>query len=90
MKNKLQYVYSISVFLGVLLSSYLMMNQNDNSRLPLQSLGGPGPTTQEAAVVDPVVNQLFEFEEALSNQYNEESPTPLPKRKPTESIPSDL
>lgn len=65
MKNKLQYAYSISVFVGVLLTAYLMMNQEGNARIPGRSFQS---TTfrAEAQVLDPAVSQLLEMEEALS------------------------
>ncbi|MCB0405217.1 MAG: hypothetical protein KDD51_10565 [Bdellovibrionales bacterium] len=86
MRGKLQYLYSISVFVGVLLSSYMMMNHDGNSRLPLLIFQGTedGQAAQ-ASVVDPSVDQLFEFEEALSNQVLEDKP----QREPTTKQPSN-
>ena len=72
MRNKLQYVYSITVFVGVLLSSYMMMERDQNNRSPLQIMQS-NPQNVRATVVDPVVNQLFEFEESLSNQFSDDS-----------------
>ncbi|MEZ4750753.1 MAG: hypothetical protein R3B54_09045 [Bdellovibrionota bacterium] len=85
MRGKLQYIYSIGVFVGVLLSSYMMMNHDGNSRLPLLIFQGTqdGRPTQ-ASVVDPSVDQLFEFEEALSNQVLDEKP----QREPTTKQPT--
>ena len=82
MKTRLQYAYSITIFIGVLASSYLMMNQDSSRGLPQQLLQGSS-MTKEATMMDPVVNQLFEFEEALSKQYKDEESQP--KRIPTKS-----
>ncbi len=85
MKNRLQYAYSILVFIGVLLSAYLMLEREKNDRLPLQALS-PNPQLKEATVMDPVVNQLFEFEEALTTEYAK----PVPDRKLSEENPPFL
>ena len=77
MKNKLQYAYSITVFAGVLVTAYLMMNREGNVRMPVRTLQGPSLRT-EALVLDPAVNQLFEIEDALSK---------LPQDKPITSTP---
>ena len=82
MKNKLQYVYSISVFIGVLFTSYLMMNQDGNARTPLRSVQGPGLRT-EALALDPAVNQLFEMENAISKLRKE-------KQETLKRVPSDM
>jgi hypothetical protein len=63
LKSKLQYLYSISVFAGVLLTAYFMMNGAGNSRLPLQALRG-NPLRTDAAI-DPAVQQLIQMEQEL-------------------------
>lgn len=72
MKNRLQYVYTILVFLGVLTTSYLMMNKEGNARIPLRIYQGPYFRT-EAAMMDPAVNQLFEMESALTKARQEKT-----------------
>ena len=64
MKNKLQYAYSILVFLGVLVASYLMMDREGVARMPIRVYQGPYFRT-EAITVDPALNQLLEMERAL-------------------------
>lgn len=83
MRNKLQYAYSISVFLGVLMTSYLMMDRDGNSKSPLRAVQTPSLRT-EAMPLDPAVNQLFEMEDAIS-KLRRDRPEPATKR-----VPSDL
>ena len=64
MKNKLQYAYTISVFMGVLLTAYMMMNHGFNLHVPNRNFQGGG-FRAEAQVVDPAVSQLLEMESAL-------------------------
>lgn len=64
MRSKLQYIYSISVFLGVLVTSYLMMNKEGSSRVPLQAIQN-GTQRVEATTADPAVQSLIEIENAL-------------------------
>lgn len=63
MKNRLQYCYSITVFLGALVTAYLMMNNDLNARSPFR------PATQTQLImeagVDPALNSLFEIEKGL-------------------------
>ncbi len=65
MKNKLQYAYTISVFMGVLLTAYMMMNQGTTLRVPNRNFQSGG-FRAEAQVVDPAVSQLLEMENALA------------------------
>jgi hypothetical protein len=65
MRNKLQYVYSIAVFFGVLVTTYLMMSKDPSSRTPYQSMSSPSSRI-EASMVDPAVTSLFEAEDALT------------------------
>lgn len=64
MKNKLQYAYSITVFLGVLITAYMMMNK-ENTRVPLRAVQTPSSMRSEASV-DSGVGQLFQMEDELS------------------------
>lgn len=64
MKNKLQYAYSITVFIGVLFTAYLMMNK-DGTVAPLRAVSGPMYRT-EAGSLDPAVNELFQMEDQLA------------------------
>ncbi len=70
MKNKLQYVYSILVFFGALVTSYLMMDREGNARIPLRIYQGPY-FRSEAVVVDPALNRLMEMENELRNMRKE-------------------
>lgn len=78
MKNKLQYAYSISVFIGVLITTYLMMNKEGNARVPLRAVQAPPTLRSEASVVDSAVSQLFQVEDQLSRLPGEKSQSPTP------------
>ena len=80
LRNRLQYLYSISVFFGVLVTAYLMMNNEGNAVLPARSVQAP-TYRSEATIVDPAVNQLFEMEDALSKLPGEKAED---ARTPTE------
>jgi len=67
MKNKLQYVYTITVFIGVLFTAYLMMNTDTNARIPFRTVE-TAPLRTDAQVLDPGLNQLFEMENALNRR----------------------
>lgn len=82
MKNKLQYAYSITVFCGVLVSAYLMMNKEGNARIPLRAVQAPAAMRMEAAAVDPGVSQLFQMEDQLSK-------LPVEKKRLPSELPSD-
>ncbi len=73
MKNKLQYAYTISVFMGVLLTAYMMMNQGTSLRVPNRNFQSGG-FRAEAQVVDPAVSQLLEMENALAKVPSENRP----------------
>jgi len=74
MKNKLQYAYSITVFIGVLITTYLMMNKEGNTREPLRAVQAPASMLRsEAGLVNSGVSQLFEMGDQLSR---------LPAEKP--------
>lgn len=77
MKNKLQYAYSITVFIGVLITTYLMMNKEGNARVPLRAVQAPASTLRsEAGLVDSGVSQLFEMEDQLSRLPAQKAPRP--------------
>ena len=83
MKNKLQYAYSITIFFGVLVTAYLMMNREGNARMPVRSLQGPALRT-DALVLDPAVNQLFEMEDQLSKLPQDKATVSPQKRSPSD------
>ncbi len=86
MRNKLQYAYSITVFVGVLLTAYLMMNRDGNAHIPFRSFEAPATLRTEAQVLDPGLNQLFETETALTRN---KSVVPAKKRAISDSDPDD-
>lgn len=73
MKNTLQYAYTITVFIGVLFTAYLMMNREGNARIPLRAFENSGLRSE--AAVDPGVNQLFEMEDAFNKLPKEKRPS---------------
>ncbi len=83
MKNKLQYAYTISVFMGVLLTAYMMMNQGATLTSPNRNFQNSS-FRAEAQAVDPAINQLLEMENALAKVPKEKAkedrlPTGQPK-----------
>lgn len=70
MKNRLQYIYSISVFIGVFISAYLMIDGANMRQYSPRDVQGP-VFRQEAAASDPALNQLFQMEEALAQLKKE-------------------
>lgn len=87
LRNRLQYLYSIVVFVGVLVTAYLMMN-SENQREPLlRAFQATSPVYRpEAATLDPGLNQLFEMEQVLSKMRKER--TEEQKRLPTQALPT--
>jgi hypothetical protein len=82
MRNRLQYIYSITVFLGALITAYLMMDNDLKAQAPYRTVKAPSLTTE--ASVDPALGSLFEVEKGLGN-INER---PFEKRRnPTQIIP---
>jgi hypothetical protein len=84
MKTKLQYAYTIGVFFGVLVTAYLMMNREGNSRGPLNAFSNPA-LRSEATLVDPAVTQLFEMEKALTKKEKADEQ----RRVPTNAKPHE-
>lgn len=83
LRTTLQYVYSISVFFGVLVSSYLMMSKDESADRVARQV--QQPLRSEASSLDPAVSQLFEMEDAISKLPKEkEKPTPR-ARVPSEA-----
>jgi hypothetical protein len=82
MRNKLQYAYTITVLVGVLMTAYLMMNQDGNARIPVRSFQSPATLRTEAQVMDPGLNQLFEMENALTRRKGVVAPK---KRVPSDT-----
>ena len=84
MKNKLQYAYSITVFIGVLVTTYLMMNKEGSTRVPLRAVQAPVSTLRsEAGLVDSGVSQLFEMQDQLSRLPAQRSPVPKSNKELT-------
>lgn len=64
-RNKLQYFYSIVVFLGVLSTAYLMMEREGGARRPIGMLQPPNGFRLDAGVGDEALARLIEVEKAL-------------------------
>lgn len=84
MKNKLQYAYSISVFVGVLLTAYMMMNQGSGPLGPNRNFQN-GSYRSEAQAGDPAVSKLLEMENALAKV-----PSSKPREKDDSRVPSEV
>jgi len=84
MKNKLQYAYSISVFVGVLLTAYMMMNQGAGPLAPNRNFQQNGAFRSEAQAVDPAVSRLLEMENALAKVPKDKPKSPQEERAPSE------
>lgn len=84
MKNKLQYAYSISIFVGVLLTAYMMMNQGSGPLGPNRNFQN-GSYRSEAQAGDPAVGKLLEMENALAKV-----PASKPRDKEDARSPSDV
>lgn len=67
MRYRLQYLYSIVVFFGVLACSYFMVSRETTPGIPFRTIEAP-PMRAEASPLDPGVNQLFEAERAIKKQ----------------------
>lgn len=81
MKSTLQYAYSISVLVGVLVTAYLMMSRTDNIGLPFRS---QTPSFKmEAQVSDPAVSRLLEMESTFNELSRRE-------KKPDRRNPADI
>lgn len=83
MKNRLQYLYSISVFIGVLCTAYLMMSSEGNKFTSNRTVQGPYLRTE--AGIDPALSSLFEVEEVLESLPQED--LKAQKRVPTQATP---
>ena len=85
MKNRLQYLYTITVFVGVLITAYMMINSEGSSHLPLRAMDTPNPTFRSEATVDPALQELFQMEAALGqikkdkNISEKRMPSQVPK-----------
>ena len=84
MRNKLQYSYSIAVFVGVLLTSYAMMSKEERSARPDAIVGAP-VLRSDASTLDPAVAQLVEIEKAIARFRREES-VRAPARRRTQTV----
>ena len=66
MRYGLQYLYTISVFIGVLVTAYLMMN-NENTAVASGRVTPPPIALNDVAGIDPTVKQLIEMQFALNS-----------------------
>jgi hypothetical protein len=84
MRNKLQYSYSIAVFVGVLLTSYAMMSKEERAARPDAMVGSP-VLRSDASTVDPAVAQLMEIESAIARYRKEDGAVRAPARRRTQT-----
>ncbi len=82
MRNRLQYLYSISVFLGVLVTAYLMMDNSFNARIPYRPINSPQLVME--ANLNPGLDSLFEVEKGLGKM---DEGKPKQKRIPSHMNP---
>lgn len=81
MRSKLQYLYSISVFLGVLVTSYLMMSKDESARVPFQAMQNQNQRLDASS--DPAVQSLMDIQNAL-RAFPRTTPAPgVDKRAPS-------
>lgn len=85
MRNKLQYSYSIAVFVGVLLTSYAMMSKEERAARPDAMVGAP-VLRSDASTVDPAVAQLMEIQSAIARYRKEDGATRSPARRRTQTV----
>ena len=64
MRNRLQYLYSVAVLMGVIVTSYLTMSQDGSTRLQLS--GQNGAYRVDAGLVDAPVNELMQLGKDLN------------------------
>lgn len=82
MRGKLQYAYTISVFFGVLVTSYLMMERDKSDSIPGQTISSPA-LRSEASAFDPAVEQLMQMEDAIT-KLRRDRPDSSKKRAPSD------
>lgn len=71
-KNKLQYAYTVSVFLGVFFTAYLMMSQegfSDGNR----AQNTVAEFRMNAVAIDPAIIQLIEMQKTLTRLQKDKS-----------------
>lgn len=85
MRNKLQYSYSIAVFVGVLLTSYAMMSKEERGARPDAMVGAP-ILRSDASAVDPALLQLMEVETAIARYRREDGAVRSPARRRTQTV----
>lgn len=83
MRNRLQYLYSMTVFLGAFITAYLMMDRDLKSRVPYRSVQTPSFIAE--ASVDSALGSLFEIEKGLGTLNQTDKPQ---KRVPSQMPPS--
>lgn len=64
MRNRLQYLYSISVLVGVLITAFFMMDQNGNTYVRMQATQ-ESSYRSEASAGDSALSGLFAIESEL-------------------------
>ena len=79
-RNKLQYFYSISVFIGVLSTAYLMMERQGSVRFPFDSIQSSGSFRLEAGVGDDALARLIEVENEITTLKDSDNKSRDPKR----------
>ena len=79
MRNRLQYLYSISIFLGAFVTAYLMMDRDLKSRVPYRVVQAPAMVSE--ANIDPALGSLFEVEKGLDKLNQSEN---VKKRIPSQ------
>lgn len=86
MRSRLQYFYSIAVFIGVLGTAYLMIHRDTNSRVPLRALQDGYNFRSEAEMsVPPSMKALFQTGDELSDLKEEKKPESIDSRLPSNS-----
>jgi len=69
MRYRLQYLYSILVFFGVLACSFFLVSRESGSAIPFRTIEAP-PMRAEASPLDPGVTKLFEAESAMKYEQS--------------------
>ena len=84
MRNSLQYLYTFSVFFGVLITAYFMLSQDGGSRFPLRAFRAPEEMRVEASI-NPAISQLLQIEKELARLPKERGI--IERRVPSEMSP---
>lgn len=79
MRYRLQYLYSILVFFGVLACSFFLVSRESGTSIPFRTIEAP-PMRAEASPLAPGVTNLFDMENAIATIKKSQ-----PANKPEES-----